>query len=86
MQDTHHEVIVSRKRKEEAKKRREELVRHTMTTKMTIFIYALSLSLFRRNSERRHFSVVAVVFSLSLETDSLPISLRTLNLMNSFLC
>jgi hypothetical protein len=45
-QDTHQEVIVSRKRKEEAKKRREELVHHTIATEtIYFFIHFLSLSL-----------------------------------------
>ena len=81
MQDAHQEVIVSRKRKEEAKKRKEELVCHTNFKDDNI----VSLSLFRRNSERGHFRDVAVVCSSSQETDSLPTSLRMLNLMNLFL-
>ena len=83
MQDTHQEVIVSRKRKEEAKKRKEELVGHTIMA-INLF-YPFSLSLSRRSSGRGPFSVVAVVCSWSLGTDSPPTSLRTLNLMNSFL-
>ena len=39
----------------------------------------------RRSSERGPFSVVAVVCSWSLGTDSRPTSLRMLNLMNSSL-
>ena len=53
MQDTHQEVIISRKRKEEAKKRREELVCMMLNFKDSIihfpeadnFYYPFSLSL-----------------------------------------
>ena len=44
MQDTHQEVIVSRKRKEEAKKRKEELVGHTIMA-INLFLSILSLPL-----------------------------------------